>query len=143
MIKINNAIKNYPKLIKPYLLLISTTLFLLACSEPITHQQTQAETPNILFIYTDDQASWALGVSGNAQALTPNMDKLASQGMKLPNAYTTTPVCSPSRAGLMTSRYGYELGIDDWINTNYAKFGLNPLEPELGLDPQYETWPEL
>ncbi|WAJ69148.1 sulfatase-like hydrolase/transferase [Catenovulum adriaticum] len=143
MVKIKNRIKECPKLIKLYLALISTPLLMLACVQPNNHQQTQTDTPNILFIYTDDQASWALGASGNAQALTPNMDKLASQGMKLPNAYTTTPVCSPSRAGLMTSRYGYELGIDDWINTNYAKFGLNPLEPELGLDPQYETWPEL
>lgn len=97
--------------------------------------------PNILFIYTDDQAPWAVGFSGNKQALTPNIDQLASQGMVFPNAYTTTPVCSPSRAGMMTSRYGYELGIDDWINTYYKS--LTRLEPELGLGPDIETWPKV
>ncbi|MDP5033196.1 MAG: sulfatase-like hydrolase/transferase [Paraglaciecola sp.] len=59
-----------------------------------------------MFIYTDDQAPWALGRSGNTQALTPNLDKMADQGMYFPNAYTTTPVCSPSRAGLLTSKFG-------------------------------------
>ncbi|MER2492885.1 sulfatase-like hydrolase/transferase [Catenovulum sediminis] len=97
--------------------------------------------PNILFIYTDDQAPWAIGSSGNQQAITPNMDLLAAQGMSFPNAYTTTPVCSPSRAGLLTSKYGYELGIDDWINTHYKS--ITRQEPDLGLDTSYLTWPEL
>ncbi len=99
------------------------------------------EAPNILFIYTDDQAPWALGHSGNKQALTPNLDKLAQQGMYFPNAYATTPVCTPSRAGLLTSQYGYELGLDDWINTK-AK-SLTGHQPTLGLEQKYETWPEL
>ena len=107
-----------------------------------TSKLTQRATPNILFIYTDDQAPWALGKSGNAQALTPNLDKMASQGMYFPNAYSTTPVCSPSRAGLLTSQYGYELGIDDWIKTNKAK-SLTGNQPDLGLDASYETWPEI
>ncbi|XPF95114.1 sulfatase [Colwellia sp. RE-S-Sl-9] len=101
----------------------------------------QNNTPNILFIYTDDQAPWGVGFSGNEQAITPNLDKLAEQGMHFPNAYTTTPVCSPSRAGLLTSRYGYEVGIDDWINTIYKS--LTRMEPDLGLTPDLVTWPEL
>ncbi|WP_163937831.1 sulfatase-like hydrolase/transferase [Paraferrimonas sp. SM1919] len=97
-----------------------------------------SDKPNILFIYTDDQAPWALGESGNKQALTPNMDKLAREGVYYPNAYTTTPVCSPSRAGLLTSKYGYETGIDDWINTKYKS--LTEQEPELGLDANLPNW---
>ncbi|MDU0353428.1 sulfatase-like hydrolase/transferase [Paraglaciecola aquimarina] len=116
-----------------------------ACTQVQESKQTSAiktqDTPNILFIYTDDQAPWAIGSSGNPQAITPNLDKLAAEGMRLPNAYTTTPVCSPSRAGLMTSRYGYELGIDDWINTKYKS--LTKLEPELGLDTSFATWPKI
>src|SRR5580704_15535094 len=72
--------------------------------------------PNILFIMADDQAPWALGVSGNRQAVTPNMDKLAHAGAYFPNAFTPTPVCSPSRVSILTSRYGSELGITEWIN---------------------------
>ena len=75
-----------------------------------------AERPNIIFVFTDDQASWALGASGNSLAKTPHMDRLAKEGVYLPNSFTTTPVCSPSRASLMTSRYGSELGITDWIH---------------------------
>lgn len=105
------------------------------------HINELKEKPNILFIYTDDQAPWALGVAGNTQIHTPNLDKLASEGLYLPNAYATTPVCSPARAGLLTSRYGYEVGIDDWINVK-AKT-LSHHQPELGLSAKLPTWPEL
>lgn len=91
--------------------------------------------PNILFVYTDDQAPWALGLSGHPHAVTPNMDRLFRDGAYLVNAFTTTPVCSPSRASLMTSRYGTELGITEWINPRR--------EPEVGLDPATVTWPEV
>ena len=91
--------------------------------------------PNIVFVYTDDQAPWALGISGNPQAKTPNMDRLFREGAYLVNSFTVTPVCSPSRASLMTSRYGTELGITDWINSKK--------EPDLGLDPAVVTWPDV
>ncbi|WP_158972564.1 sulfatase-like hydrolase/transferase [Paraglaciecola sp. L3A3] len=126
-------------------LLLSTVIAVSACTQiqnnNIEQTSKTLEAPNILFIYTDDQAPWAIGSSGNHQAITPNLDKLASEGMSFPNAYTTTPVCSPSRAGLMTSQYGYELGIDDWINTSGKS--ISRLEPELGLAPALETWPEI
>jgi len=53
--------------------------------------------PNILFIQTDDQAPWALGLE-HGQVRTPHMDRLFSEGMRLTNCFTVTPVCSPSRA---------------------------------------------
>ena len=93
------------------------------------------ERPNIVFIYTDDQAPWALGASGYPHAQTPNIDRLFNEGAYLVNAFTTTPVCSPSRASLMASRYGSELGITEWINPRR--------EPDLGLDPSVVTWPEV
>ncbi len=92
-----------------------------------------ADRPNILFIFTDDQAPWAVGVSGNPLARTPHMDRIAREGAYLPNAYTVTPVCSPSRASLMTSRYGTELGITDWSHPRR--------EAELGLDVKLPVWP--
>ncbi len=94
-----------------------------------------AERPNILFIYTDDQAPWAVGVSGHPHADTPNLDRLFREGAYLVNAFTTTPVCSPSRASLMASRYGSELGITDWLHPER--------EPEHGLDPAVLTWPKI
>lgn len=93
-----------------------------------------ADQPNILFVYTDDQAGWALGLSGHPHASTPNMDKLFRGGAYLPNSFTVTPVCTPSRASLITSRYGSELGLTDWLNPRR--------EPFHGLDADAVTWPE-
>lgn len=93
-----------------------------------------ADRPNILFIFTDDQAPWALGLSGHPYAKTPHLDELFQRGAYLTNSFTVTPVCSPSRASLMTSRYGTELGVTEWIH---------PVrEPFLGLDPKTTTWSE-
>lgn len=91
--------------------------------------------PNIVFLYADDQAAWTIGALGNNQARTPNIDRLYREGAALRNAFTTTPVCSPSRAGLMTSRYGSELGITDYLNPS--------AEPDNGLDPAIPTWPKI
>jgi uncharacterized sulfatase len=76
-----------------------------------------------------------MGAAGHPHAKTPNMDRLVREGAYLVNAFTVTPVCSPSRAALMTSRYGTELEITDWINPNN--------EPDIGLDPKTVTWPEV
>lgn len=94
-----------------------------------------ADRPNILFILTDDQAPWALGLSGHPHAHTPHLDDLFRSGAYLPNSFTVTPVCSPSRVSTLTSRYGSEVGITDWINPR--------VEPELGLDNSIATWPRL
>jgi len=109
-------------------------LFLLFCSA-FAVTLLAADRPNIVFVYTDDQAPWALGRAGHPHAQTPHMDRLFGDGAYLVNAFTTTPVCSPSRASLMTSRYGSELGITDWINPRK--------ESKHGLDPATVTWPEL
>ena len=53
--------------------------------------------PNIVFLYTDDQAQWAVGAYGNREIKTPNLDSLARRGAIFRNAFTVTPVCSPSR----------------------------------------------
>ncbi len=99
------------------------------------------ERTNVLFIYTDDQAPWALGVSGDANADTPNLDKLAGEGARFTNSFTTTPVCSPSRAGMMTSRYGSEVGITDWLKPK-GRFPDDP-DAENGLDASFPTIPSV
>jgi choline-sulfatase len=98
-------------------------------------RREDSRRPNIVFLYTDDQAQWALGAYGNREIKTPQLDHLAQSGAIFRKAFTVTPVCSPSRAALMTSLYPSELGIADWIDPNK--------EPELGLAPSAITWPEL
>ncbi|MGE0126991.1 MAG: sulfatase [Blastocatellales bacterium] len=113
--------------------LILRCALLLAVS--LSSIQAQPKRPNIIFIQTDDQAAWALGASGNRDAHTPNLDRLFREGAYLRNAFVSTPVCSPSRASLITSRYGTELGITDWIDPR--------VEPDEGLSPIVVTWPRL
>src|SRR5688572_24823201 len=64
-----------------------------------------AQRPNIIYIMTDDMGYGDLSCYGNNKFLTPNLDKLASQGVKFVNAYAAAPVCTPTRAALMTGRY--------------------------------------
>lgn len=94
-----------------------------------------AERPNIVFILVDDMSPTAAGFAGNKEVKTPNLDRIAREGANLTHCFTTTPVCSPSRATIVTSRYGTELGIIDWIN--------HKVEPEHGLNPNAVTWMEL
>ena len=63
------------------------------------------------------------------------MDKLFRRGAYLPNSFTVTPVCSPSRASLISSRYGSEVGLTDWLNPRR--------EPYMGLGDDILTWPRL
>lgn len=98
-------------------------------------QKKTRERPNIVFLFSDDHAPWAVGAAGDPHAVTPNMDRIYREGAVFPNSFTITPVCSPSRAELMTSRYGTELKITDWINPRK--------EPTHGLDPKYPVWPKL
>jgi choline-sulfatase len=74
-----------------------------------------APRTNLIFILTDDQGAWSLGCYGNAEAKTPTIDRLAREGTRFRRAYATTPVCSPSRATLLTGRLPSQHGIHDWI----------------------------
>lgn len=67
--------------------------------------QTNLERPNIIFILTDDQRFDALGFSGNKHIYTPEMDKLANEGTYFAKAMVTTPICSASRASILTGLY--------------------------------------
>lgn len=74
-----------------------------------------ADRPNVLFILTDDQGPWAVGCYGNPEIRTPNLDRLAQSGMRFERFFVATPVCSPSRATLLTGRISSQHGVHDWI----------------------------
>lgn len=72
-------------------------------------QESGAATPNVVFIITDDM-SWAhMGAYGNDEIDTPNLDRLAGEGVIFENAFVSTPSCTPSRASILTGRNGFEL----------------------------------
>ena len=71
-----------------------------------------ARQPNVLVILTDDQGFAELGVTGNPVVQTPNIDRLARESVSL-TSFNVMPVCSPTRACLMTGRYNYRTGVVD------------------------------
>lgn len=70
---------------------------------------------NVVVILTDDQGVWAAGCYGNQEIRTPNIDRLAAAGTRFRNFFVATPVCSPSRATLLTGRIPSQHGVHDWI----------------------------
>jgi len=74
--------------------------------------------PNIIFILADDLGWAELGCYGNTFNETPNLDKLAKEGMRFTDAYAAAPVCSPYRAALMTGQYPARVGITDYLRPN-------------------------
>jgi choline-sulfatase len=82
---------------------------------------------NIIVIVPDDHSRRAMGAYGDRQAVTPNFDKLASEGTLFTNAYAAAPVCSPSRAALLSGKYPSQVGVSDFLmlNENYKDRGLD------------------
>ncbi|MDG1707731.1 MAG: sulfatase-like hydrolase/transferase [Emcibacteraceae bacterium] len=82
---------------------------------------------NVIVIVPDDHSRRAMGVYGDSQAVTPNFDKLASEGAVFTNAYAAAPVCSPSRAALLSGKYPSQVGVDDFLmlNDKYKDRGLD------------------
>ena len=91
------------------------TLLSVACVGDQTVSR-QPRRPNILLIVSDDVGYADIGIYGSRDIPTPNIDRLAREGIRFTNAYVSGPYCSPSRAGLMSGRYpqrfGYEFNPD-------------------------------
>ena len=89
--------------------------------------------PNILFILADDLGYADLGVYGQRDFATPNLDRLAAQGVRLTQAYSNSAVCSATRFGLITGRYQYRLrgGLEEPLAGASDTIGLPPDHPTL------------
>jgi arylsulfatase len=85
------------------------------------------DKPNLVIIFTDDQGYADMACNGGKNVVTPNLDRLASEGMRLTSFYVTQGQCSPSRASLLTGCYSKRIGIDDVLSPG-SKIGLNPEE---------------
>ncbi len=98
--------------------------------------------PHIVLIYADDLGYGDLGVYGHHTIQTPNLDQLAADGLRLTHYYAPSPLCSPSRAALMTGRTPFRSGIESWI-PQYQDVQLGPQEITLATmlkQKGYETF---
>lgn len=86
--------------------------------------QSTEKKPNVLVVLCDDLGYGDIGCFGHPHIKTPNLDRFAREGLKLTDCYASAPVCSPSRAGMLTGRTPFRSGIFDWIpsgNTMHLK----------------------
>ena len=84
----------------------------MACTEQFKKVEPQT---NVLFILVDDLGWKDLSCYGSSFYETPNIDRLASMGSRFTQAYSAHPVCSPTRAAIMTGKHPTRLNITDWI----------------------------
>src|SRR5438067_40259 len=74
-----------------------------------------AERPNVVVIVADDLGVCDLGCTGSTYHRTPNLDRMAAEGLRFTDAYAACPVCSPTRAALLTGKYPARLHLTDWL----------------------------
>jgi N-acetylglucosamine-6-sulfatase len=94
--------------------------------------------PNIVFILIDDLRWDELGIAGHPFIKTPNIDRIGKEGAMFRNAFMTTPLCSPSRAGFLTGQYAHTNGITDNVDRSAASHQLVTF-PRLLHQAGYET----
>ncbi|WP_231956301.1 sulfatase family protein [Posidoniimonas polymericola] len=96
----------------------------------------EAERPNIVFIMSDDHAYQAISAYDGSLNQTPNLDRLAAEGVRFDRCYVTDSICSPSRACILTGKYGHRNG----VTNNYTKFdGGQVTFPKLLQRAGYQT----
>ncbi|MCM4152634.1 arylsulfatase [Arenibacter sp. N53] len=105
------------------------TLFLFSCAEK--QKETKPEIPpNVILIFTDDQGYQDVGVFGSPNIETPHLDQMAKDGVKLSSFYSAQPICSASRAGILTGCYPNRIGIHNALGPG-SPTGINSSEMTL------------
>ncbi len=79
--------------------------------------------PNVVLILVDDMGWMDLSCQGSDFYKTPNVDRIAAEGMRFTNGYAACAVCSPTRAAVQTGRYPHRVGVTDWIRSRFQRGG--------------------
>jgi arylsulfatase A len=109
---------------------------------PVSLEAASARPPNIVFIFVDDQGYYDLGCYGAQEVKTPRIDAMAKAGTRFTDYYAAAPICSASRAGLLTGCYPRRVGNATWVHRADSRSGIHPDEltiAELFKDNGYAT----
>ncbi|WP_347838743.1 sulfatase [uncultured Draconibacterium sp.] len=107
--------------------LAAMAILAVSCAPKTSKEQANNRQPNFVIVFIDDMGYGDIATQGATGWTTPNLDKMAAEGMRFTNFYSAQPVCSASRAGLMTGCYPNRLGISGAFFP-YHEIGLNPQE---------------
>ncbi|WPR75018.1 sulfatase [Algoriphagus sp. NG3] len=111
--------------------LLVVTLLFLACNS-VGYSQTKDKKPNIILIFIDDMGWADLSSFGNTDAQTPNIDKIAREGISFEQFYVNSPICSPSRVAISTGTYPQRWNISSYLDNrkqNEVRGIANWLDP--------------
>lgn len=114
---------------------IVSFLLLLVSFQSFSQNKTKKERPNIIIFMADDMGYADTGFTGATDILTPNLDKLAENGVVFEQGYANHSFCAPSRAALLSGKYPYRFGFE----TNPA---YDPANPLMGIDPSVKLFPK-
>lgn len=109
-------------------LLLFTTILLTLITPVFAEAQMKASKPNVILFFSDDQGTLDVGCYGAKDLHTPNLDRLAKEGIRFKQFYVAAPVCSPSRAGLLTGRFPKRAGVPGNVSSRPGNQGLPSAE---------------
>jgi len=95
---------------------------------PYSGYAAQITPPNVVVILVDDQGYYDLGCYGATEVKTPNIDAMANDGVLFTDYYAASPICSASRAGLLTGCYPRRIGNHIWVHRADSDYGIHPNE---------------
>ena len=107
--------------------LVTSVVFAIA-RPALAAEAPAAPKPNIIFIFVDDQGYYDLGCYGATEVKTPRIDAMADEGIRFTDYYAAAPICSPSRAGLLTGCYPRRVGNHIWVHRADSSSGIHPDE---------------
>ena len=109
---------------------------ILCCTVFISCESKLAKRPNIIFIMSDDHSEAAISAYGSKLISTPNIDRIANEGVQFNNSFVTNSICAPSRAVLLTGKYSHLNGV---LDNNQVFNGDQETFPKLLQEAGYET----
>ena len=124
------------KPLAPLIIFLFLCLPLTTCHVEAIHESPLPKTPNILFIMSDDHAYQAISAYNKKLTSTPNIDRIAKEGMLFTNACVTNSICAPSRAVILTGKHSH---LNGKIDNNFPFDTTNVTFPQILHDNGYQT----